>query len=83
MKKLLTIILSMLFVASLSLAVIGCKKSEETANNVKDAANKATTKVFDDTKGTVSKVNDNTKESVNKVKEAAGEAKEDVKEATE
>jgi uncharacterized lipoprotein YehR (DUF1307 family) len=46
MKKLLTIIISMLFVASLSLAVTGCKKSEETANKVKDAANKATTKVY-------------------------------------
>jgi hypothetical protein len=31
MKKLFAIFVAMLFVASLSLAVVGCKKAEETA----------------------------------------------------
>jgi len=78
MKKLLTIIVVMLFVASLSLAVIGCKKSEEAANKVKDVANKATAKVYDATKETVSKVKDDTKEAANKVKEAAEELKSNI-----
>lgn len=67
MKKLLVITVAMLFVASLSLAVTGCKKSEEAANKVKEAANQASTKVYDATKDTVAKVKETADQAVNNV----------------
>ena len=67
MKKLFVITVAMLFVASLSLAVTGCKKSEEAANKVKEAANQASTKVYDATKDTVAKVKETADQAVNNV----------------
>ena len=80
MKKLFAIIVTMLFAASLSLAVLGCKKPEDAANKVKEAANKATDKVNNATKEAATKVKDATKEAATKVTDAAKEATTKVKE---
>jgi hypothetical protein len=73
MKKLLAITVVMLFVASLSLGITGCKNSEDAADKVKEAANKATTKVYDVTKETVSKVKETANDAVNNVFDASKE----------
>ena len=70
MKKIFTILFAMLFVASLSFAVVGCKKSEETATTVKEAA----TDVKDATKEAAIDVKDATKEAATDVKDAAKKA---------
>ena len=77
MKKIFAIFISMLFIISLSFAVVGCKKSEETANppnetvtNVKEAA----TDVKDAAKKAATDVKDTTKEAATDVKDAAKKA---------
>jgi uncharacterized lipoprotein YehR (DUF1307 family) len=86
MKKIFTIFMVMLFVASLSFAVAGCKKSEETANpanvttvnesatDVKDAAKEAAIDVKDATKEAATDVKDATKKAATDVKDAAKKA---------
>ena len=86
MKKIFVVFIAILFVASLSFAVAGCKKSEETASsanattvkeaaaNVKDAAKEAATDVKDATKEAATDVKDATKKSATDVKDAAKKA---------
>ncbi|MCX5849611.1 MAG: hypothetical protein NTW65_09195 [Deltaproteobacteria bacterium] len=83
MKKIFTIFISMLFVVSLSFAVAGCKKSEETATpanattvkeaatDVKDAVKEAATDVKDAAKEAATDVKDATKKAITDVKDAA------------
>ena len=74
MKKIFAIVIAMLFVVSLSLAVVGCKKAEEAAapaTEVKDAAKDAATEVKDATKEAATKVSDAAKEAKKEVKDAA------------
>ena len=58
MKKIFVIFIAMLFVASLSLSVVGCKKSEEAAKEVKDATKEAVTDVKDAAKEATKEVKD-------------------------
>ena len=72
MKKIFIILMAMLFVASLSFAVAGCKKSEETVTpanvtSVKEAAKD----VKDAVKEGAIDVKDATKEAATDVKDAA------------
>ena len=83
MKKIFAILIAMLFVASLSFAVVGCKKADETATpanattvketatDVKDAAKEAATDVKDATKEAATDVKDATKKAATDVKDAA------------
>ena len=83
MKKIFAIFIAMLFVASLSFAVAGCKKADETATpanattvketatDVKDAAKEAATDVKDATKEAATDVKDATKKAATDVKDAA------------
>jgi hypothetical protein len=76
MKKIFAIFIAMLFVASLSFAVVGCKKAEEpatpaNATDVKDAAKEAAIDVKDATKEAAIDVKDATKKAVTDVKDAA------------
>jgi gas vesicle protein len=75
MKKIFVILISMLFVISLFFAVVGCKKSEETAN----PQNETVTKV----KEAATDVKDATKEAASDVKDAAKETADDVKDAVD
>jgi gas vesicle protein len=79
MKKVFTILMAMLFVASLSFAIVSCKKSEETAapanaTDVKDATKEAATDVKDATKEAATDVKDATKKAATDVKDAAKKA---------
>jgi hypothetical protein len=79
MKKIFAIFISMFFVIALSFAVVGCKKSEETATpssvtEVKDAAKEAAIDVKDATKKAATDVKDTTKEAATDVKDAAKKA---------
>lgn len=71
MKRIFAIFIAMLFVASLSLAVVGCKKAEEEqAVPVGEAVKEAATDVKDATKEAATDVKDATKEAATDVKEA-------------
>jgi len=86
MKKIFTIFMVILFIASLSFAVAGCKKSEETAipantttvkeaaTDVKDSAKEAAIDVKDATKEAATDVKDTTKKAATDVKDAAKKA---------
>jgi uncharacterized lipoprotein YehR (DUF1307 family) len=82
MKKIFAIIIGMLFVASLSFTVAGCKKSEETATSANvTTVKEAATDVKDATKEAATDVKDATKEAATDVKDATKEAATDVKDA--
>jgi Sec-independent protein translocase protein TatA len=70
MKKIFAIFIAMLFVASLSIAVVGCKKAEEPAVPVGEAVKEAATDVKDATKEAATDVKDATKKAATDVKDA-------------
>jgi gas vesicle protein len=75
MKKIFVVFVTMLFVASLSFAVAGCKKSEETATPANVTSVKEASKdVKDAVKDGATDVKDATKEAATDVKDAAKKA---------
>lgn len=80
MKKIFTVFISMVFVASLSLGVVGCGKIEEDSANLRKAV--AEYKAKEDAKKAAKEAKDVTKEvtkdaakDVKEVKDAAKEVK--------